>query len=237
MRIRIDLTRAFVPAYIVFMVLTIPLVVAAEEQQPPKIRTPGSGMPSDANVLFNGSDLSAWMYPDGRPVGWIVSEGAMTVKDGGIVTRQHFGDIQLHLEFATPSPSKGTGQDCGNSGVYFQGNYEIQVLDSYENETYLDGMCGAIYEIAPPLVNATRPPGVWQVYEVIFRAPRFDAEGNVVRKGVITAFLNGVLIQDHVEVHPTRANITEGKERPLGPLYLQDHGHPVRYRNIWVREL
>ncbi len=237
MRIKIDLTRAFVTSYIVFMVVTFPLVVAAEAQQPPKVRAPESGRPSDAIVLFNGSDISAWMYPDGRPAGWIVSDGAMTVKDGGIVTRQHFGDIQLHLEFATPSPPKGTGQDCGNSGVYFQGNYELQVLDSYENETYIDGMCGAIYEIAPPLVNATRPSGVWQVYEVIFRAPRFDAEGNVVRKGVITAFLNGVLIQDHVEVHPTRANITEGNERPLGPLFLQDHGHPVRYRNIWVREL
>jgi hypothetical protein len=194
-------------------------------------------VPSDAIVLFNGKDLSEWTYTDGRQAGWIVSDGAMIVKDGGITTKREFGDIQLHIEFMTPSPAKGTGQDRGNSGVYLQGAYEVQVLDSYGNETYTNGMCGAIYEQYPPLVNVSRPAGVWQVYDIIFRAPNFGDDGALIKKATITVFHNGILIQDHVELQGTTRASIRTVEKSTGPLYLQDHNHPVKYRNIWVREL
>ena len=209
----------------------------AEDNQPEVVNVPDDRIPSDAVVLFDGTGLSEWIYTDGRPAGWIVSGGTMTVRDGGIMTQKEFGDIQLHLEFATPAEAKGEGQNRGNSGVYIQGAYEVQVLDSFGNETYIDGMCGAIYEQYPPLVNASRPAGVWQVYDIIFHAPRFDSQGKIVEKPNVTVMHNGVLIQDHVEINGiTRAAIRE-TEQPQGPIFLQDHGHPVKYRNIWVREL
>ena len=153
------------------------------------------------------------------------------------MTPKEFGDIQLHLEFATPAEAKGEGQNRGNSGVYIQGAYEVQILDSFGNETYIDGMCGAVYEQYPPLVNASRPAGEWQVYDIIFHAPRFDSQGKIVEKPNVTVLHNGVLIQNHVEINGiTRAAIRE-TEQPKGPIFLQDHGHPVKYRNIWVREL
>lgn len=208
----------------------------AGDEQPPVVSALPGQVPSDAVVLFDGTDLSEWIGGDGEPANWLVACGAMTVNKGGISTRKTFGDMQLHLEFAMPAPAKGEGQDRGNSGVYIHGNYEVQILDSYINETYIDGMCGAIYKLSPPLVNASRPPGLWQVYDIIFRAPRFDSEGKVIKKATVTVLHNGVLIQNHVEVMPTGGR-TGSEETARGPIHLQDHNHPVKYRNIWVREL
>lgn len=212
------------------------------EKSHPTIITP-SGVntlapPSDAIVLFDGSNYDAWVGRGGNEVKWKIEEGNMVVTKTGVIhTKQEFGDIQLHLEFATPNEVKGNGQGRGNSGVYFQGRYEIQVLDSFENETYPMGQCAAIYEVSPPMVNASRKPGQWQSYDIIFRAPKFDESGNVIEKARMTAFHNGVLVQDNVEVpKPTRAAMF-GDIKPTGPIMLQDHGNPVRYRNIWVREL
>ena len=160
----------------------------------------------------------------------------MTVNGGGIMTKKEFGDMQLHIEFATPAEVKGEGQGRGNSGVYLQGIYEIQVLDSYNNETYPDGMIGAVYQQYIPLVNASRPPGKWQTYDMIFRAPKFDRSGKVVKKAAVTVLLNGILIQDHVEIGPTPGG-PRNEEQSKGPIFLQDHNNPTRFRNIWVREL
>ncbi|MHB9029379.1 MAG: 3-keto-disaccharide hydrolase [Candidatus Latescibacterota bacterium] len=220
--------------------IMIPLVAAValtQDTQPRIITAPPGKPPSDAIVLFDGRSLDAWSAPDGKPPAWLFRDGAMIVNGGGIITRREFGDIQLHLEWAAPTPAKGSGQDRGNSGIYLQGAYEVQVLDSHGNETYTNGMAGAIYEQAPPLVNAARPAGEWQTYDIVFRAPIFDSAGKVLRRPVVTVFWNGILIQDHVEIeHPTRASLNT-TVRPKGPIFLQDHGHPVKYRNIWVREL
>lgn len=219
------------------------LNAARDENLPkPVVITPNGANtlapPSDAIVLFDGSSYDAWTGRDGKEVGWKIDQGNMLVTKTGVIhTRQEFADIQLHLEFATPAEAKGSGQGRGNSGVYFQGRYEVQVLDSFENETYPDGQCGAIYETSPPMVNACRKPGEWQSYDIIFRAPKFDQAGNVTAKARVTVLHNGVLIQENVEVpNPTRAAMF-GDIKPTGPIMLQDHGNPVRYRNIWVREL
>jgi len=210
---------------------------ASAQEQPPVVSAPPGAPPSDAIVLFDGSNLKEWTYTNGRPAGWIVKDGTMTVQGGGIVTKREFGDIQLHVEFATPVNPTGEGQDRGNSGVYVHGAYEVQVLDSYKSETYVDGMAGAVYEQYPPLVNPSRPPGEWQTYDIIFRAPRFNAAGKIVKRPTFTVFFNGILVQDNVEITgPTRAAIRT-TEAPEGPIFLQDHNHPVKYRNIWVREL
>ena len=206
------------------------------EEAPVVISVPEGSPPSDAIVLFGGTSLDQWEQPDGSSPAWIVSNGTMTVNKGSIKTKREFGDLQIHVEFCSPAPAKGEGQDRGNSGVYIQGNYEVQVLDSYENETYFDGQCGAIYQIAPPLVNACRPPGIWHSYEIIFRSPHLDSAGKVVKKANITVLHNGVLVQDHVEVEPTGGRMGS-TENPKGPIVLQDHNHPVKYRNVWVREL
>jgi len=207
-----------------------------EDKQPVVISALEGQIPSDAVVLFDGSDLSEWTYTDGKPAEWIVSGGTMTVKGGGIMTKKEFDDMQLHIEFASPSETKGEGQDRGNSGVYLQGIYEIQVLDSYGNETYANGMCGAVYSQYVPLVNASRPPGKWQVYDIIFHAAIFDGNDKVVKKPTVTVLHNGVLIQDHVSIKSTPGGPRD-TEQPTGPIFLQDHNHPVQYRNIWVREL
>jgi hypothetical protein len=203
--------------------------------------TPGRP-PSDAIVLFDGKDLSKWQRKDGTPAPWKVENGYFEVvpKSGYIYTRDAFGDCQLHVEFATPSPAKGQDQDRGNSGVFLHGLYEVQVLDSYESKTYADGQASAVYGQFPPLVNASRPPAQWQVYDIIFHGPRFDASGKLLRAAHITAFHNGVLVQDNVELtgptgHHVRPPYVVGPEKL--PLALQDHNHPVRYRNIWLREL
>ncbi len=199
-------------------------------------------VPSDAIVLFNGRDLSEWTNAKGAPAGWKVQDGYMEVvaKTGEIRTRRGFGDCQLHVEWATPSPAKGVDQDRGNSGVFLMGLYEVQVLDSYQSKTYADGMAAAIYGQYPPLVNASRKPGEWQTYDIVFHAPRFDQQGKVVAPARMTVLHNGVLVQDNEELTGPTAH----KARPPYkahaaklPLSLQDHGHPVRYRNIWIREL
>jgi Domain of Unknown Function (DUF1080) len=197
--------------------------------------------PSDAVVLFEGKDLSAWAQKDGSPAKWKVGNGYFETvpKTGYIYTKKAFGDCQLHLEFATPSPAVGQGQDRGNSGVFLMGLYEIQVLDSYNNRTYADGSAAAVYGQYPPLVNASRPPGQWQTYDIVFHAPKFGADGKVTKKARVTVLHNGVLVQDNVEIQgQTSHDVPEYEAGPEKlPLALQDHNHPVRFRNIWVREL
>ena len=199
--------------------------------------------PSDATVLFDGKDNSQWVSLDGSPTKWIVRDGYMEcVKDSGYVrTLQNFGDCQLHVEWATPKPAHGEGQGRGNSGVFLGlDRYEVQVLDSFEAKTYADGSAGSIYGQYPPLVNVTRPPGEWQTYDIIYTAPRFDAAGKVLSPVYLTVIHNGLLIQNHVQLTgPTswleRAPYHYHPEKQ--PISLQDHGNPVRYRNIWIREL
>jgi len=203
---------------------------------------PPVAAPSDAIVLFNGKDLSEWEDSKGEPARWKVESGYMEVvaKTGSIRTKKAFGDCQLHIEWATPTAVSGEGQNRGNSGVFLMNTYEVQVLDSYENKTYADGMAGAIYGQYPPLVNACRKPGEWQSYDIIFRRPRFDSQGNVLTPARMTVFHNGILIHDHVELlGPTSHKIRLPYKAHADklPLSLQDHGHPVRFRNIWLRPL
>jgi hypothetical protein len=198
--------------------------------------------PSDAVVLFDGKDLSHWVGKDGKAAQWKVENGYMEVapKTGNIATRDSFGDCQLHVEFAEPSPPHGESQERGNSGVFPMGLYEIQVLDSYENKTYADGQASAVYGQYPPLANASRPPAQWQSYDIIFHRPRFGKDGKVLHPARVTILHNGVLVQDNVELTGPTAH---GERPPYKahadklPLQLQDHENPVRYRNIWIREL
>jgi len=198
--------------------------------------------PKDAVVLFDGTNLSQWRAEDSTTAKWTVQDGYVEVKPGTgmLVSARGFGDVQLHIEWATPAVVKGEGQERGNSGVFLMGIYELQVLDSYQNDTYPDGQAGAIYGENPPLVNATRPPGRWQAYDIVFRRPRFKADGSLDRPARMTVFLNGVLIQDNFELVGPTANKARPPYRAHAdklPLKLQDHGNPVRYRNIWIREL
>jgi hypothetical protein len=216
----------------------------------PAVVNPGSAStqetagraPSDATVLFDGKDLSKWAHKDGSAAKWKVENGYFEVlpKSGYIYTREPFGDCQLHVEFAEPLPAKGESQERGNSGVFLMGLYELQVLDSYENKTYADGQAGAVYGQFPPLVNASRPPGEWQAYDIVFHGPRFDKDGKLLRPARISALHNGVLVQDYVELtgptaHKARPPYTPQPEKL--PLALQDHGVAVRFRNIWIRDL
>jgi hypothetical protein len=217
-----------------------------ERPAPPAI-APGAAVstpaPSDAIVLFDGKDLSKWRsQKDKGPARWKVEGGYFeVVKDtGGIETAQPFGDCQLHIEWAAPKPPVGEDQDRGNSGVFFQGIYEVQVLDSYQSATYPDGQAGALYGQFPPLVNPARPPGEWQAYDVVYRRPRFGPDGKLVRPARITAFWNGVLIHDAQELlGPTTNKVRTPYSAHADklPLSLQDHAHPVRFRNVWIREL
>jgi hypothetical protein len=169
-----------------------------------------------------------------------VKDGVATVNGtGSIVTKQPFGDCQLHIEWATPAEVKGESQGRGNSGVIFQRRYELQILDSYQNKTYFNGQAGALYSQYAPLVNASRKPGEWQSYDVIFHAPRFDEHGKLLKPGTMTVLQNGVLVQDHVEIQGlTALQPAKYEPHPLKqPLVLQDHGNPIRFRNIWIREL
>jgi Domain of Unknown Function (DUF1080) len=202
--------------------------------------TPGRA-PSDALVLFDGKDLAHWVDKDGKPSKWKVENGYMEVVAGAGYnsTRDAFGDCQLHVEFTEPSPGKGESQERGNSGVFLMGLYEIQVLDSYENKTYADGQASAVYGQYPPQVNASRPPGQWQTYDIVFHRPHFT-DGKVTQPARVTVLHNGVLVQDNVELtgptaHGERPPYKAGPDKL--PLQLQDHGNPVRYRNIWIREL
>lgn len=210
----------------------------------PRVVTPGnaSKAPSDAIILFDGKNLDEWVAAkDGKPAGWKTDGNAMTVVKGtgAIRTKKEFGDIQLHIEFRPPAVVEGNGQGRGNSGVFLQGRYELQVLDSYNNRTYSNGQAGSIYKQSMPLVNACLPPGEWQTYDVIYTAPRFNADGIKITPAYITVFQNGVLVQNHTEIRGTTEyigmpkNVAHGK----GPLELQDHGNPTSFRNVWVREL
>jgi len=218
----------------------------------PTVVDPGTGVPpeapgrppADAVVLFGGNDLSAWKSSkDGKDAPWKVENGYFEVVKGtgGIETKQAFGDVQLHIEWMAPDPAKGESQDRGNSGVFFGGGrYEVQVLDSYESKTYPDGQAGALYGQFPPLVNATRPPGQWQAYDIVYEAPRFAPSGQLMKKARLSVFLNGVLVQHAMElIGPTTNRVrTPYSAHPEKlPISLQDHEHPVRFRNVWVREL
>ncbi len=216
----------------------------------PRVITPGEcstqhepgAAPSDAVVLFDGKDLSHWRGRRGQPAGWKLVEGALVIQPGAgeLVSAEEFGDCQLHLEFASPVPPRGRDQGRGNSGVMFFGRYEIQVLDSYQNLTYADGQAAAIYGQYPPLVNASRPAGQWQSYDIVFNAPRFKEDGSLEAPAYVTVLHNGVLVHNHTAVIGAMAYRAVGTYRrhgPKGPLVLQDHGNPVRFRNIWVREL
>ncbi|MFZ4476310.1 MAG: 3-keto-disaccharide hydrolase [Saprospiraceae bacterium] len=210
----------------------------------PRLVTPGEGTqaPSDAIVLFDGKKLDEWLSAkDSSAAKWEISEGAMTVKPGtgDMITKRNFSDFQLHLEFATPEIVKGEGQGRGNSGIFLQNRYEVQVLDCYQNRTYSNGQTGAIYKQSIPLVNACRKPGAWQTYEILYTAPRFNQDGILLTPAYVTVLHNGILIQNHVAVKGTTEYIglPKNEAHGKGPLKLQDHGDLVRYRNIWVREL
>ena len=192
--------------------------------------------PSNAIILFNGKDLNNWTTRDGGAAGWEVDNGVMTVVrgTGDIMTKETFTDFMLHLEFMTPDMPEATGQAKGNSGVFLQGRYEIQVLDSYGIEVPGKGDCAAIYNQFAPLVNACKPPLQWQTYDVIFRAARVDDDGNVIEQARVTLLQNGMVIHNNVQtLGPTGGNIDDKLGKP-GPLLLQDHGNPVKYRNIWI---
>jgi hypothetical protein len=216
----------------------------------PAVITPGTAStqeatgkpPSDAIVLFDGKDLSQWVSNKGGPAQWKSVDGALVIAPGtgDIHTKQAFGDCQLHVEWAEPDPPHGEDQGRGNSGIYLMSKYELQVLDSFQNKTYADGQAGAVYAQFPPLVNACRPPGAWQAYDVIWHGPRFAADGKLLLPARITVLQNGVLVQDNTAL----TGPTDYMHRPAYiahaakmPLLLQDHDQPVRFRNIWIREL
>jgi hypothetical protein len=209
---------------------------------PPLVSAPTDAPPSDAIVLFDGTSLDAWetVKPDAK--GWKIEDGALVVvpKQGTLRSRQAFGDVQVHLEWRSPPEDKGKGQDRGNSGVFLMGRYELQVLDSYENVTYVNGQAGSIYKQHPPLANATRPPGEWQTYDIVFIAPRFGEDGKLTSPARMTAFHNGVLVQHDAILKG--GTVWRGAPKYTAheaklPLELQDHGDLVAFRNIWVREL
>ena len=226
----------------------------------PKVVTPGksSAPPSDAIILFDGTDFLKWQHGNTKkPVQWTLNKDkSMTVKPGkgGIETIEEHGSIQFHIEWKTPTVIKGKGQGRGNSGIFFQRRYEVQVLDSYNNRTYSNGQASSIYKQHIPLVNSTRKPGEWQVYDIIFNEPKFNAEGQKIKSGSFTILLNGVLVQNNVEILGTteyigvpkngrddmpgdRGSDYESPEYSRRTLTLQDHGDLVSYRNIWMRKL
>jgi len=203
----------------------------------PPVVDPGAPVrvPSDAIVLFGGENLDAFNGGDK----WEVKDGVATAKGGGLSTKEKFGDCQLHVEFATPEEVKGKGQGRGNSGIYIMGRYEVQILDSYDNETYFDGQCGSIYKQQPPMVNASRKPGEWQSYDILFTAPRFNDDGSVKSPAYITVLHNGVVIHNHYELQGGTSYIAPPKYSKHGEkdhLNIQFHGNPVKFRNIWIRE-
>jgi hypothetical protein len=225
----------------------------------PKVVTPGAQpgeAPSDAVVLFDGKDLSNWTSAtlgvpgnlgasgyavSSDPARWKVENGYMEIVPGkgAIATKERFGDMQLHVEWASPAPPQGTSQNRGNSGIFLMGLFETQILDSYNSPTYADGQAGAIYGQWPPLVNATRKPGDWQTYDIVFEAPKLDGD-RVLEPAYVTVFLNGVVVHNRKEaigatIYRAVPKYVAGPAE--GPVVLQDHGHPVRYRNIWIRRL
>lgn len=221
------------------------ILSAAELPQPVKVDPGGPGKaPSDAVVLFDGTNLAQWVHKDGSPAKWAVENGEIVCKtgSGNIHTKRKFKDFQLHIEFATPDQTNVTGQARGNSGVYLQGRYELQVLDSFDNPTYADGSAGAIYQQSAPAVNASRPPEQWQSYDIIFHAAKCYGS-HFVEPGSVTVLHNGVLIQDGFILNGPTPGGLGGDVCEPGPIMLQDHIHPeieetaLRFRNIWIRPL
>lgn len=208
----------------------------------PEVVTPGRGneAPSDAIVLFNGSNMSEWKAKNGGgEASWPVKDGVFTVGKGDITTKREFGDFQLHIEWSAPDEVVSESQGRGNSGIFLQDRYEVQVLDSYNNRTYGNGQAGSIYKQHPPLVNAMRSPNEWNVYDIIYTAPRFKEDGSVFTPARVTVLHNGVLVQNNADIKgPTEyIGLPEYKAHGKAPISLQDHGNPVSYRNIWIREL
>ncbi len=243
-----------------FLMMAVAFELSAQEEPMPmkpemteiwdpevRVITPGetpASAPSDAIVLFDGKDLeSEWTNGDGGKPGWLVEDGCVTVKKGTgtIKTKRVFQDYQLHIEWRTPAEVVGESQGRGNSGIFMQGLYEVQVLDNYNNRTYRNGQAGSIYKQYAPLVNACKPPGVWQTYDIIYTAPRYNEDGTYFTPPMVTVLQNGVLVQNHVKLRgPTEyIGLPEYSVKKHGPgsLVLQDHGNPVSYRNIWIREL
>lgn len=221
--------------------ITKPEASEVWQPEPRVVQTPDNKAPSDAIILFNGKNLDAWESIKKGPAQWKVEDDHFTVVKGtgDIQTKENFGSVQLHIEWRTPTVIEGEGQGRGNSGVFFQNRYEVQVLDSYENRTYSNGQAGSVYKQHIPLVNATRPPGEWQVYDIIFTQPVFNKDSLKIKPGYLTVFHNGVLIQNHAEVYGTTEYIGFPKNtaHAEGPIQLQDHSNPVSYRNVWVRRL
>ena len=225
---------------------TVPEATEFYEPVPPKVDPFGSdGIPSDAIVLFDGTHLDNWMSSaDSTAADWHLNKnGTMTVKDqaGDIETKQHFGSIQLHIEWKSPEEIRREGQNRANSGIFLSGLYEVQVLDNNNNDTYVNGQVGSIYKQHTPLAMASVPSGEWNTYDIIFHMPEFDDQGQKIKSGTITVIHNGVLVQDHVEIKGTTEYIgwPQNPAHGRGPLKLQDHRDDSRvsYRNIWVREL
>ena len=209
-----------------------------EWQEPPLV-TPGAtddAPPSDAVVLFDGTNLDAWNGGDK----WLVENGIAIPQETAITTKQQFGDMQLHLEWSAPTEIRGEGQGRGNSGCYLMALYEVQILDSFENPTYFDGQAGSIYKQTAPLANAMRTPGEWNYYDIIFNAPQFKSNGDLLKPGYVTLIHNGVLLLNHFEMEGPTSFVEAPHYKPhaeTGPISLQFHNDPVRFRNIWVREI
>lgn len=239
--------------FLTLMGLSIFIILPSWAQKPedsevwepePKVVTPSlnHAAPSDAITLFDGKDFSHWSDKDGGEVKWKLDDGAMTVEKGtGLIkTKQGFGSIQLHIEWRTPAEVVGESQGRGNSGIFLQETYEVQVLDSYNNRTYSNGQAASVYKQHIPLVNACRGPGEWQTYDIIYHAPDFAADGKLVSPAYVTVIQNGILVQNHVELLGPTLYIGTPEYKAHAdklPITLQDHGNPVSYRNIWIREL
>ena len=230
-------------ASVVLLATLGPLAPAQEyltgiQWEEPPIVTPGESdrlPPSDAVVLFNGEDLSQWENGEA----WPVKDGVAYAGKGFIISKPKFGDCQVHLEWSAPTPPKGESQGRGNSGLFLMGKYEIQILDSFENKTYFDGQAGAIYKQTPPMANAMRPPGEWNTYDVFWTRPRFNDDGSLASPAAITAVHNGVLVLNHFELlgdTPYTRPPEYNQHADKLPISIQDHGNPVRFRNIWVRD-
>jgi hypothetical protein len=236
-------TKLLAACGLVFLLLTSAYAREGEyltgiEWQEPPIVTPGktnADPPSDAIVLFDGTNLDAWENGDK----WEIKDGVAIVRDTDITSKQSFGDCQLHVEWSAPDVVEGTSQERGNSGVFLMDRYEMQVLDSYDNKTYFDGQAGAIYKQSPPMVNAMRKPNEWNTYDIIWTAPRFTDDGALESPAYITALHNGVLVLNHFAVLGNTPFNQAPKYEKHGklPIHLQNHGDPVQYRNIWVREI
>ena len=231
----------------VAVALSFSAVVYAQTEPQPEVVNPGAPgqPPSDAIVLFDGTNADEWMHKDGRPAEWKLENGALVCNSGkgDLYSKRKIGSAQIHVEFNVPYMPDAKSQARGNSGVFIQDNYEIQILDSFENPTYSNGSCAALYGQYAPLVNACRKPGEWQSYDIIFHAPACDDAGQVATPGTLTVLHNGVLVQDHVTINGKTPGPGNTSVCEPGPLMLQDHFHPdvketfMKFRNIWYRSL